>query len=87
MAETGDDSRTAVAARNPASSRQCSLPGRDGRAAIGGRPRAASATAHLRCRFERGVYLPVEPGRAGEMRVSRDASISAFASSQTGTRV
>ena len=66
MAETGDDSRTAVAAQNPASSRQSSPPGRDVRAAIEGRLNAASATAHLRCRFDGGVYLPVEPGRAGQ---------------------
>jgi hypothetical protein len=66
MAETGDGSRTAVVAQNPASSRQCSPPGRDVWAAIEGRLRAASATGHLRCRFDRGVYLPVEPGRAGQ---------------------
>jgi hypothetical protein len=55
MAETGDDSRTAVAAQNPASSRQSSPPGGDVRAAIEGRLHAASATAHLRCRFDRGA--------------------------------
>jgi hypothetical protein len=60
MAETGDDSRTAGAAQNPASSQQCSPPGRDVPAAIEGRLHAASATAHLRCRFDRGVHLPVE---------------------------
>jgi hypothetical protein len=84
MAETGDDSRTAVAAQNPASSRQSSPPGRDVPAAIEGRPHAASATVHLRCRFDRGVSAR-RAGPHGPMRASLEASITAFASGQTGT--